>query len=793
MLNFFKKPPKKEFEDIKLVSDKICSLKSEIRDLHAITSLLNDKDELLIRAKKLWEDTYNTVPDSIIIITACGYIEKFNHSAQKYYPEISEGMYFGDFCKKYLHMNVKDTTVYRAITLGQEIKIDAKIESINKIFNISSSPIFNENGEIDYIVHVSRDITRLWTIKNRLENVISASDSIYWEWIPNKKYLFLSPKWFDILGYDKRKFHITFDRFINSYVHKNEKDYVYNKIQKIIENKIGSFDLEFRILMNNGLYKWFLVRGGVSEISKNEVKLSGILIDIDERKEYENQIENQYKRIKELSNIYLKFDTNPINNINLITGLAGELFNSSFSLYNRLINDKFHPWGQWHNPIETTIPYDTKNTICIDLMNNKESDVYYVNDIPNSKYNSDFFKKYGIVSYIGKVIYIDNIPVGTLCLFFNKEILLDVEDTYLINILSSVIGIEEKRQIENDNIKNQELFLKQLTDTMEDLLWAKDKEGKYLFANKAAKEKLFSPNDPNKNIKGKSDIDLAKIQREIGQLKNITDYHTFGELCADSDKPIIETKSLGRFYEFGNVEGTRLDLDVLKAPLYNSEGEYIGVLGSARDITRDIEIKKELDKKTRLLEAVTESISVLSTYDNWNDAIEGLLTILGTATNSDRTYIFKNEYQNNEIYCSHKNEWCRTNDLKQSNNESLQMICYDREIPRWKSMMLSKGIICDHVINLPNNEKSILESQNIKSLCVVPIFVRNQWWGFIGFDSCTVERYWTNDEKRILETVSHILGGFIFQRELFQETKNECADDIEFETIKNKVLNNINN
>jgi diguanylate cyclase (GGDEF)-like protein len=51
-----------------------------------------------------------------------------------------------------------------------------------------------------------------------------------------------------------------------------------------------------------------------------------------------------------------------------------------------------------------------------------------------------------------------------------------------------------------------------------------------------------------------------------------------------------------------------------------------------------------------------------------------------------------------------------------------------------------------------------LQGQNILSMALMPIFVDNQWWGFIGFDDCAAERYWTDTELEALHITASIFG-----------------------------------
>ena len=43
-------------------------------------------------------------------------------------------------------------------------------------------------------------------------------------------------------------------------------------------------------------------------------------------------------------------------------------------------------------------------------------------------------------------------------------------------------------------------------------------------------------------------------------------------------------------------------------------------------------------------------------------------------------------------------------------------------------------------------ERGDMESEGVKSNLNVPIFVSGEWWGFIGFDDCSIERAWDTAE-----------------------------------------------
>ena len=138
---------------------------------------------------------------------------------------------------------------------------------------------------------------------------------------------------------------------------------------------------------------------------------------------------------------------------------------------------------------------------------------------------------------------------------------------------------EELELERQERIKEQNLFVS-VMDHIDDMLWAKDIDGRYIVANKAFREKFcygLSWND----IQGKNDIELTKIFKD----KVGNDNHTFGEVCANSDDVILRTEIPKEFLEYGKINGRMMKLVVNKSPVYNNECKLFATCGTGRDIT----------------------------------------------------------------------------------------------------------------------------------------------------------------------------------------------------------------
>ncbi len=142
-----------------------------------------------------------------------------------------------------------------------------------------------------------------------------------------------------------------------------------------------------------------------------------------------------------------------------------------------------------------------------------------------------------------------------------------------------------------------------MSDNIPDLVWSKDLDGNFTFVNKAVCEKLLIAKDTQEPI-GKKDMYFAIRQRKL--YPDRKDWHTFGEVCINSDEVVLKTKKPQRFDEYGNVKGKFMFLDVYKAPIFDNTGKIIGTVGHGRIVTKEKEAEKQLKKQNKEYEILNK-------------------------------------------------------------------------------------------------------------------------------------------------------------------------------------------
>ena len=111
-------------------------------------------------------------------------------------------------------------------------------------------------------------------------------------------------------------------------------------------------------------------------------------------------------------------------------------------------------------------------------------------------------------------------------------------------------GIKEVRdslrmdkQLLLKELYKKDVIINAMIEKLPDMLWFKDVEGKYVYANKAIREGLLLDDNPE----GKTDMELSYAAKEKYEDRE----HTFGEVCGDSDKDILENEYESKRYMKG--------------------------------------------------------------------------------------------------------------------------------------------------------------------------------------------------------------------------------------------------
>jgi PAS domain S-box-containing protein len=144
----------------------------------------------------------------------------------------------------------------------------------------------------------------------------------------------------------------------------------------------------------------------------------------------------------------------------------------------------------------------------------------------------------------------------------------------------------------DEELRNSTTLLKGISDSTDDIIFAKDREGRLCFANPAT---LVLIGKPLEQVIGRTDaefLDDAEAARRV----------------MENDRRIIETGTVENLEEVVPMpDGTRRVFLSQKMPYRDAEGKVVGLLGISRDITQRTIVEDESRRAKETAEAASNA------------------------------------------------------------------------------------------------------------------------------------------------------------------------------------------
>jgi PAS domain S-box-containing protein len=177
-----------------------------------------------------------------------------------------------------------------------------------------------------------------------------------------------------------------------------------------------------------------------------------------------------------------------------------------------------------------------------------------------------------------------------------------------------------------------------------------------------------------------------------------------------------------------------------------------------------VDIAQATRRRGVILEAVAFAAERLLLSTRWQDATADVLEHLGEAAGVSRAYVLQNHIDDlGTDRVTQRAEWCAPGIASQRENPTLTASAWNETgFDRWPASMKARAAIAGPVGTFPEREQAELALQDVVSMCVVPVFVSDSWWGCVGFDECIdAAREWTTDEVEALRAAAGVLGAAI--------------------------------
>ncbi|MGM3307387.1 PAS domain S-box protein [Anabaena sp. WFMT] len=279
------------------------------------------RPEPLQESEKLFRSLIREMPIGVLLLDAEGKIILSNHVARELLllteADLQNKSIFAlnwqmlDEDSKPL--TSKTLPIREALTKQQPVRnyvIGLSHNSANNILwlLLNIDPQISEHKKLERLVCTFSNITpekqaqeALRESEARFTLAVEGTAVGIWDWDLLTGKVYLSPSWKSILGYANQELPNTMETW-QQCIHPDDSQQVMSILHDYLENKIPTYEVEFRTRHKDGSYRWVSVRGAaLRNESGLPYRLSGSHTDITERKQTEVALQKSAEREKALA------------------------------------------------------------------------------------------------------------------------------------------------------------------------------------------------------------------------------------------------------------------------------------------------------------------------------------------------------------------------------------------------------------------------------------------------------------------------------------------------------------
>ena len=429
-------------------------------------------------------------------------------------------------------------------------------------FDRYTTPVVGEDGTRYGRLWLFRDITdrkererELEQLSERLELAVEGANLGVWDWDVTTDRVAFNDQWAKMLGYAPDKIEPHLDAWERR-VHPDDLPAVEAALETHAEDETALYDTEHRMRTADEDWKWVRDIGRVVERDEDgePLRAVGIHLDIDDRKERERQLELFREAVEQTAHAVY------------ITDVEGTI---------EYVNPAFEDVTGY--PEEEVLGNDPR------ILQSGEYDESYYEEFWGTITDGERWRKEMI----------DRDADGERIVLEQSIAPITDADGDPEKFVAVAQDVTERKETERDLERARE-ELRQIIDLVPDLIFAKDREGRYLLANETTAEAYgLSPED----VEG---------EFESNVIPDVEDSEEFREddlAVIESGEPIVVPEE-----ELTTADGETRIFETTKIPYEVSGSGEDAVLGYGRDITELKEYERELERQRDNLEVLNQVV-----------------------------------------------------------------------------------------------------------------------------------------------------------------------------------------
>jgi len=258
---------------------------------------LKQVEEELRGARKEWENIFQGIGQSAIILDEHYTIQEVNHATVQALGRPAQEL-IGKKCYEIFHGNDAPPGGCPLATIlqsGHLETVEMEIEAFNGVFLVSCTPIVDERGNLQKIIHIATDVTDRKRAEEDLrqerdfnKRLIQASPAFIVSISPEGKTLMMSNAMLEALGYTSDE--VTGKDYLSTFVPQADRELLGGVFGQLIDQNESTVN-ENRVVAKDGRELMVLWHGRqVLDECGNVEYFFGIGIDITERKRVEEAL-----------------------------------------------------------------------------------------------------------------------------------------------------------------------------------------------------------------------------------------------------------------------------------------------------------------------------------------------------------------------------------------------------------------------------------------------------------------------------------------------------------------------
>jgi len=223
--------------------------------------------------------------------------------------------------------------------------------------------------------------------------------------------------------------------------------------------------------------------------------------------------------------------------------------------------------------------------------------------------------------------------------------------------------------------------------------------------------------------------------------------------------------------------------EVRSAPVRDEEGALVASVTTITDVTERKRNEVEQARRLRAEKAMAAVSQALLSSDTEEKTLQKALKQLVAAAQVDRVYVFQNyENADHELCMRMQFEACAPGIEVCMDKHELNHRPYSRGLSRWEEELSHDSPVMGPVDSFPVAEQEVFKAQGALSVLLIPVQVKGEWFGFMGFEDTYLRRHWGASDLALFGTNAEIIGAFLARQQAEQtltESQNHLTNILE--------------